>query len=38
MRDTDRVQAAEAIDQGDVREIQHRDAVPQDISTGRASK
>src|SRR5262245_22584272 len=38
MRDGDGLQAAEAIDQGNGRGVQHRNAIPQDISTGCANK
>jgi hypothetical protein len=34
MRYTDSLQATERIDQGDGRRVQHRNAVPQDISIG----
>src|SRR6266540_1262524 len=37
VRYTDSLQATERIDQGDGRRVQHRDAVPQDVSIGCAN-
>jgi hypothetical protein len=34
MRDSDSLQATEPVDQGNGRRVQHRNAVPQDISIG----
>jgi hypothetical protein len=38
MRDGDCLQAAKAVDQGNGRGVQHRNAIPQDISSGCANK
>src|SRR5215813_7994146 len=38
MRDSDSLQATEPIDQGNGRPVQHRNAVPQDVSIGCANK
>src|SRR5262249_60924218 len=37
MRDSDSLQATEPVDQGNGRRVQHRNAVPQDISIGCAN-
>src|SRR6516225_646712 len=37
MRDSDSLQATEPVDQGSGRRVQHRNAVPQDISIGCAN-
>src|SRR5262249_45683314 len=37
MRDSDSLQATEPVDQGNGRQVQHRNAVPQDISIGCAN-